>query len=110
MNAAGFLSSTKLAAEAKTGNVTLNAGLHDIQFALRWVQENIAQFGGDKTKVRRDLILCFVSVQAHRRVIQVTVFGESAGAIAVGGLLLANGGDNEGLFRGAIMESGSPAG
>ena len=35
-------------------------------------------------------------------------WGESAGAISVGLHMIANGGDNEGLFRGAFMQSGSP--
>ena len=35
-------------------------------------------------------------------------WGESAGAISVGTHMIANGGDNEGLFRAAVMESGSP--
>ena len=36
-------------------------------------------------------------------------WGESAGSTSVSLQLLANGGDTEGLFRGAIMQSGSPA-
>ena len=35
-------------------------------------------------------------------------WGQSAGAISVGLQMVTNSGDNEGLFRGAIMESGSP--
>ena len=35
-------------------------------------------------------------------------WGKSAGAISVALQLVANNGDNEGLFRGAFMESGSP--
>ena len=35
-------------------------------------------------------------------------WGESAGAISVSLQMLTNGGNTEGLFRGAIMESGSP--
>ena len=35
-------------------------------------------------------------------------WGESAGAISVGFHMVTNGGDPEGLFRGAVMQSGSP--
>ena len=35
-------------------------------------------------------------------------WGESAGAISVALQMLANGGNTEGLFRGAFMQSGSP--
>lgn len=35
-------------------------------------------------------------------------WGQSAGAISASLQMLANGGNNEGLFRGAFMESGSP--
>ena len=35
-------------------------------------------------------------------------WGESAGSISVSLHMLVNGGNNEGLFRAAFMESGSP--
>ena len=35
-------------------------------------------------------------------------WGQSAGGISVGNQIVTNQGDNEGLFRGAIMQSGSP--
>jgi para-nitrobenzyl esterase len=64
-------------------------GYRDMILALEWVQENIGDFGGDPSNV--------------------TVFGESAGAIAVLGLLAAP--QAEGLFHKAIAHSpGAPRG
>jgi para-nitrobenzyl esterase len=63
-----------------------NLGLRDVLYALQWIRENIAAFGGDP----------------HR----VTVFGESAGAGIITTLLTSPAA--EGLFAGAIAQS-SPA-
>ncbi|KAJ7748213.1 carotenoid ester lipase precursor [Mycena maculata] len=79
----GFLGGKEVR-EAGIGNL----GLQDQREALRWLQRYIPAFGGDPTKV--------------------TIWGESAGAISVSLQMLANGGDTEGLFRGAYMQSGSP--
>jgi para-nitrobenzyl esterase len=62
-----------------------NVALLDQIAALEWVRDNIASFGGDPDNV--------------------TVFGQSAGAMAVGTLLAMPRAD--GLFRRAIMESGA---
>ena len=66
-------------------DATPNRGLLDQIAALEWVQENIAAFGGDPG--------------------QVTIFGESAGAMSVTALLSMP--RAAGLFRRAIPESGA---
>ncbi|VVJ17814.1 Carboxylesterase [Amycolatopsis camponoti] len=65
-----------------------NRGLLDVLAALRWVRDTAGAFGGDPGNV--------------------TVFGQSAGATLVAGLLAAP--ESSGLFRRAIMQSGSGTG
>lgn len=78
----GFLAHPELDRE---GEPSGNFALQDMIAALRWVKENIAQFGGDPD--------C------------VTIFGESAGAHAIG-LLMASP-LAHGLFHRAIGQSGA---
>lgn len=67
------------------GDAAANLGLLDQIAALAWVRDNIASFGGDPGNV--------------------TIFGESAGAMSVGTLLSMP--RAEGLFRRAIAQSGA---
>ncbi|XP_015344120.1 cocaine esterase-like isoform X1 [Marmota marmota marmota] len=65
-------------------HATGNWGYLDQVAALRWVQQNIAHFGGNPD--------------------QVTIFGESAGGTSVSSHVVSP--MSQGLFHGAIMESG----
>jgi para-nitrobenzyl esterase len=77
----GFLAHPALADE---GQPVGNQGLLDQRFALQWVRDNIAKFGGDPGKV--------------------TLFGESAGSADVCYHVASPG--SRGLFHRAISQSG----
>lgn len=83
----GFMAHPKLS-EENPKNVSGNYGLLDMIAGLQWVKENIAAFGGDPNKV--------------------TIFGESAGGIAVS--MLCASPLAKDLFNGAISQSGGSFG
>ena len=87
VGALGFLAHPELSAESPE-HVSGNYGLLDMIAGLQWIKKNIAAFGGDPNKV--------------------TIFGESAGGIAVS--MLCASPLAKGLFEGAISESGGSFG
>jgi para-nitrobenzyl esterase len=78
----GFLDLSDLLGEDYQDSGSI--GMHDIVSALRWVRDNIGQFGGDPENV--------------------TIFGVSGGGYKVGTLLAMP--DASGLFHRAIVQSG----
>lgn len=68
-------------------NIQGNQGLKDQLMALRWVKQNIANFGGDPSRI--------------------TISGESAGGMSVHAHVLSPVGKDEDLFHRAISFSGT---
>ncbi|CAH1790154.1 unnamed protein product [Owenia fusiformis] len=66
-------------------NAPGNVGLMDAQMAIQWLRTHIGRFGGDPDSI--------------------TIFGESAGGMAVSALVLSP--SSQGLFKRAISQSGT---
>lgn len=79
----GFFAHPDAASEDPNGS-TGNYGIHDQIAGLKWVQNNIEEFGGDPNNV--------------------TIFGESAGGVSVCNLLASP--PAKGLFHRAVIQSG----
>jgi len=77
------------------------------RLALKWVQTYIKEFGGDPKKVTMYGTMSFDSFPVLSTYLWRS-WGESAGAISVSLHMLTNNGNQEGLFRGAVMQSGGP--
>ena len=83
MGALGFLAHPQLSNESSE-NSSGNYGILDQIAAMKWVQRNIGNFGGDPSNV--------------------TIFGQSAGASSILVHLVSP--QSKGLYRQAIIESG----
>jgi para-nitrobenzyl esterase len=84
LGAYGFFAHPALTAES-AHKASGNYGLMDMLASLEWVKKNIAAFGGNPSNV--------------------TVFGQSAGAMAIGSLVSSP--QSKGLFQRAISQSGA---
>lgn len=80
----GFMTHPELSKESPS-QTSGNYAILDLIAGLKWIKQNIAQFGGDPNKV--------------------TIAGQSAGASAVS--ILCASPLAKGLFRGAILQSGA---
>lgn len=80
----GIFAHPQLSAENKKSEPLVNFNHMDQIAALRWVQKNIASFGGDPTNV--------------------TIVGESAGGRSIHTLITSP--DTKGLFARAVVQSG----
>ena len=85
LNVLGYLDLSEYGEEYKDSQ---NAGLADLVMALKWVNENIAEFGGDPENV--------------------TIFGQSGGGEKVVYLMQTPAADN--YYQRAIIQSGGPNG
>jgi len=83
LNIFGFLHLADLGGEQWQGST--NAGLQDLVFALQWVKENIAEFGGNPDNV--------------------TIFGQSGGGGKTSTVMATP--SASGFYRRAIAQSGS---
>lgn len=79
----GFLAHPEITAETPEGSVVSNFGMQDQSMALHWVSRNIANFGGNPSRI----VIC----------------GQSAGAGSVQTQLCSP--MNEGIIAGAICQS-----
>ena len=85
MNVFGFLASDKLRSKDVVDGSTGNAGIQDQRLAFKWVQDNIAAFGGNPS--------------------DVMIFGESAGATSITNHLCMK--KSWDLYSHVILQSGS---
>ena len=83
LNVLGFFAQSALLDE--NGKTIANQGITDQRMAMKWIQDNIAQFGGDKNSV--------------------TLMGESAGSFSVCVHIISP--LSFGLFHAGILESGT---
>mmetsp|Transcript_84435 Transcript_84435/g.273399 ORF Transcript_84435/g.273399 Transcript_84435/m.273399 type:complete len:583 (+) Transcript_84435:93-1841(+) len=84
VNVFGFAASTLLRGRDPEGG-TGNYGILDQRFAMQWVRDNIAEFGGDASRV--------------------TIVGQSAGGDSVVNHMVRR--KSHGLFAGAVIMSGA---